>query len=65
MRIVKNDVFVAAGQRSKIDVDFLSNEIEVALLLFYLMGLKLTSSCKSATIGHSFNNVIVSFNSVN
>jgi hypothetical protein len=29
---------------SKIDVYFLSNEIEVALLLFYPMGLKLTSS---------------------
>ncbi len=29
---------------SKIDVYFLSNDIEVALLLFYPMGLKLTSS---------------------
>ncbi len=35
MRIVKNGVFVAVGCRSKIDVDvdFLSNEIEVALCL--------------------------------
>jgi hypothetical protein len=30
----------------KIDVYFLSNEVEVALLLFYPMGLKLTSSLR-------------------
>jgi hypothetical protein len=41
---MKNGVFVAVGCWSKIDVDFLSNEIEVALLLFYPIGLKLTSS---------------------
>jgi hypothetical protein len=42
-------LLLAVGCWSKIDVYFLSNEIEVALLpccllLFYPMGLKLTSS---------------------
>jgi hypothetical protein len=40
--IVKNDVFVVC--RSKIVIDFLSNEIKVNLLIFYPMRLKLTSS---------------------
>ncbi len=47
---MKNSVFVAVavGCWSKIDLYFLSNEIEVALLLFYPMVLKLTSSAPNA-----------------
>jgi hypothetical protein len=46
---VENGVFVAC--RSKIVVDFLSNEIEVNLLVFYPMRLKLTSSHLSLSRG--------------
>jgi hypothetical protein len=47
VRIVKNGVFVDC--RSKIDVDFLFNDVEVDLLIFYPMGLKLTSSQMSVS----------------
>jgi hypothetical protein len=50
VRIVKNGVFVAIGYWSKTDVYFLSNGIEVALLLFYPMGLQLTSSVLVALV---------------
>jgi hypothetical protein len=52
-----NGVFVA--YRSKTDVDFLSNEIEVDLLLYYPMGLKLTSSVLFNDAHHYLKGIIL------
>jgi hypothetical protein len=49
---VKNGVFVVC--RSKIVADFLSNEIEVNLLIFYPMRLKLTSSLLFMSINDEY-----------